>query len=44
MRASAMLGDINALPSAERQIAFADWYLQGHAVEHGFDMGRHTGA
>ena len=42
MRASAMLGDINALPSAERQIAFADWYLQGHAVEHGFDMGRHV--
>ena len=42
MRASAMLGDINALPGAERQIAVTDRHLQGHAVEHGFDMGRHV--
>ena len=42
MRAAAMLGDINPLPGAERQIAAADWYLQGHPVEHGFDMGRHV--
>ena len=37
-----MLGDIDALPGAERQRAADDRHMQRHAVEHGFDMRRHV--
>ena len=39
---SAMLGDIDALPGAERHAAVGDRNMQRDAVEHGFDMRRHV--
>jgi hypothetical protein len=36
-----MLGDVNALPRAERHLAAGDGYVQRYAVDHGFDMRGH---
>jgi hypothetical protein len=41
VRSGAMLGDVNALPGAERHFALSHRHMQRDPVEHGFDMRRH---